>query len=143
MQIRKIQEKDLDQVSLLEKDSFSMPWSKNDFINVIEKEDILYLVVEENGIIIGNCGVRNIVGEGEITNVVIKKDIRNQGLGFAMLQELLVQGQEMGIKTFTLEVREGNKAAICVYKKLGFVIEGIRKGFYSKPVENAVIMWKR
>ena len=143
MQIRKIQEKDLDQVSLLEKDNFSMPWSKNDFINIIEKEDILYLVVEENGIIIGNCGVRNIVGEGEITNVVIKEDIRNQGLGFAMLQELLVQGQEMGIKTFTLEVREGNKAAICVYKKLGFVIEGIRKGFYLKPVENAVIMWKR
>lgn len=143
MQIRKIQESDVEQISILEKDNFSIPWSKNAFLEILKNNEMLFLVAEENDIIIGNCGVRNIVGEGEITNVVIKKDFRNQGLGLIMLEELLIQGRKIGIESFTLEVREGNKAAIHVYEKLGFLIEGIRKNFYSKPVENAVIMWKR
>ena len=48
-----------------------------------------------------------------------------------------------GVKAFTLEVRVSNKAAIHMYEKVGFVSEGIRPGFYEKPVEDAMIMWKR
>ena len=48
-----------------------------------------------------------------------------------------------GITDFTLEVREGNKSAIGLYEKLGFESAGIRKNFYSNPVENALIMWKK
>jgi ribosomal-protein-alanine N-acetyltransferase len=44
---------------------------------------------------------------------------------------------------FFLEVRESNEAAIGLYARQGFVKEGVRKNFYEKPVENAVIMWKR
>ena len=48
-----------------------------------------------------------------------------------------------GVKAFTLEVRVSNEAAIHMYEKVGFVSEGIRPGFYEKPAEDAMIMWKR
>ena len=44
---------------------------------------------------------------------------------------------------FTLEVRAGNRPAIALYEKYGFHTEGIRAGFYEKPVEDALIMWRR
>ena len=59
-----------------------------------------------------------------------------------MLNELIRCGQERGILNFTLEVRAKNAAALHLYEKLGFVSVGIRPGFYEKPREDAVIMWK-
>lgn len=47
------------------------------------------------------------------------------------------------MNAFTLEVRVGNQAAIHIYEKLGFRSEGVRKGFYEKPKEDALIMWRR
>ncbi|MFA7637566.1 MAG: GNAT family N-acetyltransferase, partial [Monoglobales bacterium] len=45
-----------------------------------------------------------------------------------------------GCDFITLEVRISNSAAIGLYEKFGFVSQGIRKGFYSYPVEDANIM---
>lgn len=84
-----------------------------------------------------------IAGEGNITNVVIAPEARNQGIGCGMLRHLLKEGEREGLKAFTLEVRVSNAAAIHVYEKLGFVAEGIRPGFYEKPAEDAMIFWKR
>jgi len=145
--IREMTIMDVDQVCLLEEMVFSMPWHKESFIEMIENKDALYLVVEEEdspGVVIACCGVRNIVGEGDITNVVVHPDYRKRGIAYKMLTELLHRGEEKyGIEAYTLEVRESNIEAIRLYERLGFVREGIRKDFYEKPVENALIMWKR
>lgn len=60
-----------------------------------------------------------------------------------MLRHLMKESEQEGIRAFTLEVRVSNAAAIHVYEKLGFVSEGIRPGFYEKPDEDAMILWKR
>ena len=60
-----------------------------------------------------------------------------------MMEELLSRGQKFGIDAFTLEVRAGNEAAVKLYEYFGFKTEGLRKRFYDKPVEDALIMWKR
>ena len=127
--------------------AFSMPWHYQSFAEVLENKDALYLVVEEDfkpGVIIACCGVRGIVGEGNISNVVVHPDYRRRGIARRMLTELMRRGQaDLGIESYTLEVRKGNTAAISLYRYLGFSEEGIRKNFYEKPVEDAVIMWKR
>ena len=143
--IREMNLADVDCVCVLEEMAFSMPWHKESFIEMIENKDALYLVAddEQDGVI-GCCGVRSIVGEGDISNVVVHPDYRKKGVAYQMLNELLSRAeQEFAIKEFTLEVRCSNEAAIHLYEKLGFVSEGVRKNFYEEPTEDALIMWKR
>lgn len=134
---------DVPYISKLEEQTFSMPWSAESFLEMISKEDARYYVAERDGQLLGGCGVLMIAGEGNITNVVISPEARNQGIGTAMLQHLLQEGEREGLTAFTLEVRVSNAAAIHVYEKLGFVSAGIRPNFYEKPAEDALIFWKR
>lgn len=139
--IRFMKIEDIDNVTKIEQSLFSLPWTKQDFLEAIEQEDKLYLCVEEQGNIIAYCGLTQILDEGYITNVAVAKESQNQGIGFQMLTELIMLGREREIHAFTLEVREHNIAARKLYAKLGFEEVGIRKNFYSFPTENAVIMW--
>lgn len=143
VRIRELEKRDIEAVSIIEAQSFSMPWSAADFEKLVTDEKSLYLVAEIDGRVVGCCGVTNVSGEGNINNVVVQEDHRGQGLAYAMMQELLLRGREMGCAEFTLEVRVSNAPAIHVYEKLGFVSEGIRPRFYEKPVEDAMIMWIR
>ena len=92
---------------------------------------------------VGYGGIFWAADEGNITNIVVDESYRGRGLGIALTDALLSVGRANGIRAFTLEVRVGNQAAIHVYQRLGFIGEGIRKGFYEKPVEDALVMWKR
>lgn len=141
--IRRMREEDLEQVSRLEEETFSMPWSISAFREMVNHPDAYYFVVVDRGRVCGTCGIRNLAGEGELTNVVIREEYRGSGLGQRLIAEAICEAQKAGMQAFTLEVRESNAAAIHVYEKLGFVSEGIRPGFYEKPAEDAVIMWKR
>lgn len=140
---RRMTPEDVPSISRLEEETFSMPWSADSFLEMISKEDARYYVAEEDGRILGGCGVLMIAGEGNITNVVIVPEARNQGIGTAMLRHLMAEGDREGLTAYTLEVRVSNAAAIHVYEKLGFESAGIRPGFYEKPTEDAMIFWKR
>lgn len=140
---RRMMPEDVPFISRLEEQTFSMPWSADSFLEMISKEDARYYVAERDGQLLGGCGVLMIAGEGNITNVVIAPEARNQGIGTAMLQHLMQEGEREGLTAYTLEVRVSNAAAIHVYEKLGFVSAGIRPNFYEKPTEDAMIFWKR
>ncbi len=140
---RKMTAEDVPFISRLEEETFSMPWSADSFLEMISKEDARYYVAEEDGRLLGGCGVLMIAGEGNITNVAIAPEARNRGIGTALLRHLMAEGEREGLTAYTLEVRVSNAAAIHVYEKLGFVSAGVRPGFYEKPVEDALIFWKR
>ncbi len=140
---RRMTPEDVPFISKLEKETFSMPWPADSFLEMISKKDARYYVAEEDGRILGGCGVLMIAGEGNITNVAIAPEARNKGIGTAMLRHLMAEGDREGLTAYTLEVRVSNAAAIHVYEKLGFVPAGIRPGFYEKPKEDALIFWKR
>ena len=145
--IREMTMADVDQVCVLEEMAFSMPWHRESFIEMIENKDAMYLVVAEeicSDKIIACCGMRHIVGEGDVSNVVVHPKYRKCGVAYSMMTELLERSRDKyGITAYTLEVRCSNTGAIRLYEKLGFVNEGIRKNFYEEPVEDAIIMWKR
>lgn len=143
MRIRELEETDINAVSRIEKEVFSMPWSEADFLEMTEADYAHYYVAEVNGEIAGYCGIRNLAGEGEITNVAVAERFRRKGIGRALLTWMLERTPSYGIGACTLEVRAGNTAAIHLYESLGFRGEGIRPHFYEKPKEDALIMWKR
>lgn len=141
--IRPMEESHVPAVSLLEQETFSMPWSAQDFLDMVEREGALYLVALHEGQPIGVCGVIDACGDGDISNVAVAKVWRRRGIGRQLLLTLLEWGRTIGIRNYTLEVRVGNQAAIRLYETLGFQGEGVRPDFYEKPREDALIMWKR
>ncbi|MDE6714387.1 MAG: ribosomal protein S18-alanine N-acetyltransferase [Lachnospiraceae bacterium] len=144
MLIRQMQADDLEQAAALEAQNFSRPWSKEAFADALEKDYYQYLVAvdEKSQRVFGMCGLIRTLEEGGITNVVVSENVRNQGIGYRMLTELMRRAEEEGVREYTLEVRKSNAPAIALYRKLGFVEEGIRPSFYDMPVEDAVIMRK-
>lgn len=140
MIIRRMKVEDAPQVALIEANNFSVPWSEKSFREAAVKTETIYVVAEENGEILGYAGAWCVFGEADITNVCVRKVSRKQGIGTRMLQFLIEEGVNVKIKTFFLEVRESNSAAISLYEKFGFQKIGIRKNFYEKPVENGIVM---
>lgn len=141
--IRKVQKEDAFRLAKVEAACFSAPWSQKALEESLAGGRSLYLAAEYEGHFIGECGVHFVCGEGEITNVAVLPKFRRTGIGRALMEELLKQSKAQGIHEFTLEVRAGNASAIRLYERLGFQTEGIRRNFYEKPREDAMIMWKR
>lgn len=141
--VRRMEERDAAAAAGLERKSFTSPWSEKDFQQMLLHDYARYYVAEDNGRVVGCCGLLDMAGEGEITNVAVEEAYRRKGIASMLLDRTLREGEAAGIKAFTLEVRTGNKAAICLYEKFGFQGVGERRNFYEKPRENALIMWKR
>lgn len=143
IQIRKMTKGDVPYVAALEAANFSMPWSENAFYEQLNNQNALYMVAVADEKILGVCGLMESLGEADICNVSVDESCRNQGIATLLLEALMAEGAGRGITAFTLEVRAGNASAIHLYEKIGFVTEGIRPGFYERPKEDALIMWKR
>lgn len=140
---RKLRAEDVEALSIMAKECFSVPWTAKAFADLVADDKSIYLVAEKEGRVVGCCGVVNSFGDGSIDIVMVTETERGQGIAYAMLQELMVAGECIGVENYTLEVRVSNAPAIHIYEKLGFVSEGIRPRFYEKPTEDAMIMWKR
>lgn len=140
---RTMKSADAGAVAELEKLCFSEPWSEQAFLDAVKNPDAFFLTVWQGEKLAGYCGVFRAWTDGDICNVAVEQTMRNRGIGRRMLQFLMEQGKSMGIEEYTLEVRSGNVFAIRLYESLGFKGEGIRPGFYDKPREDALIMWKR
>lgn len=143
LQIHDMQKENLGQIAQIEKASFSMPWSEKSFEEALDNPNAFYVVAEEEGRVTGYCGAYLILDEADVNQVAVDSSRRNQGIGKKLMEALLERLKQAGASAVTLEVRKSNRAAIALYESLGFVTEGIRKNFYEKPVEDALIMWKR
>lgn len=143
LQIDDMRKEDLEQVSTMEAACFSMPWSKKSFEENLNRSDAVYVVARDGDKVLGYCGAYVILNEADINQVAVEPLHRKKGVGGKMLAVLLDKLGKAGADAVTLEVRKSNEAAIALYESMGFVTEGIRKNFYEKPVEDALIMWKR
>jgi ribosomal-protein-alanine N-acetyltransferase len=74
--------------------------------------------------------------------MAVAEEYRRKGIAAKLMEELLKRGHEKGVTIFFLEVRESNTAARTLYENAGFSQIGIRKRFYERPVENAIVMSK-
>ena len=79
-------------------------------------------------------------GAVDIHNLAVHPELRRQGVGRSLLQGVIDETRERGLKRVTLEVRKSNAAAQRLYYSLGFVAQGVRKGYYSDNGEDALSM---
>ena len=141
--VRNMIKEDVAQVSELEKKYFSLPWSYESLEKEIDNKGSIVCVAISDNRVVGYGGMLVVMDEGDITNIVVDEEYRELGIGKAIVEFLINEGEKRGCHDYTLEVRVSNEAAINLYKKLGFISEGVRPRFYEKPVEDAFIMWKR
>lgn len=133
---------DLDQVMEIENDLISPPWTREGFFTLLIKDENMFFVVEEKGRILGYCSMQTVLDEGDILNVAVARDRQKEGIGYFLVDSMLMMAAARGIHIVHLEVRESNGSARRLYQRLGFKEDGLRKNYYTEPVENAVLMTK-
>lgn len=116
-------------------------WNYNILKEEIENQNSYFIVAKsENETIVGFAGIKVILDEADIMNIVVHKDFRNKKIGSQLLEQLLLYSKQNNIKSINLEVNELNSNAIALYKKFDFKQIAIRKKYYND--NDAIIMKK-
>ena len=143
MILRQADVRDVDAIYEIEQLCFPDPWSRESIMTEFtENPRAFYVVAEIEGEVVGYAGLWWIEDEGHITNVAVKPGCRNRRIGSHIIEALLDHTGREGIRHYTLEVRESNIAARALYEKYGFLVEGVRPGYYKVGHEDALIMWR-
>ena len=141
--IEKMSREHLSEVASIEEMSFSLPWSRERLeLMLTEQASALVALEVVRGRVLGYVGMMCVLDEGQIINVAVHPDARRRGVGRTLMEGAQTYAKERGIVFLSLEVRESNIAARSLYSSLGWEEQGIRKGFYSQPVENDCVMTK-
>ncbi len=139
--LRPARKKDLETIFFIERQSFPTPWSVTSFYYEHQKPYATLWVVENcYGKIVGYICFWMIEDEVHLVNIAVSPESRRQGVASFMLKTMIRYARHKKAKRIFLEVRETNRAAIALYQKLGFKIDGRRKGYYSDTKEDAILM---
>ena len=136
MIVREMENADIDAVNTLEQRCFTDSWSEAMISNMFSNSYDKVYVLENEGEVIGYVNTRDIGGDVDLMCICIKPE--EQGKGYANL--LMDRIMKDPYSTMMLEVRESNEKAIALYEKYGFEKYARRKGYYSSPDEDAIIM---
>ncbi len=137
--IKRAKPEDIKRVVEIARESFPDPWSEESFAGELTADGAFY-VAENNGSLDGYIIIRSMGEEYEILDVAVAQSARRDGIGEAMLATAVNFAFESWGKKVWLEVRESNEAALGLYKKYKFKEVGRRKGYYSNPTEDAILM---
>jgi ribosomal-protein-alanine N-acetyltransferase len=139
--VRGMRPEDVDAVVAIENESFSSPWRKETFLELIDRPTAEVLVMEHDDEgVVGYAVLWCILDQGELANVAIASRMRGRGLGRTLLEQVLDIGRSRGVETVFLEVRESNARALGLYRRFGFAEVGHRRGYYDHPKEDARIL---
>ena len=139
MKVERMTEAHLDSVAELERLCFAEPWSREALKLLLGDEAVGFVCISE-GQVLAYGGMLLAPGEGQITNVAVHPDARRRGMGNAVVRAMMRDARERGLLQLVLEVRISNEAAITLYERVGFFRAGVRRNFYKKPTEDAIVM---
>jgi ribosomal-protein-alanine N-acetyltransferase len=121
--------------------SFSLPWPERSFrFEMSENPVSRGWVAEVDGRIAAMLVLWFIIDEAHIATIATHPEFRRQGIGEQILLHALRDVYAEGAQRAFLEVRAGNVAAQAMYKKYGFIVDGLRPKYYRDNNEDAVLM---
>ena len=141
LRIEKMTLTDLNSIQNILFTEFDNFWTYSTFKQELECENSYFIVAKNSNEIVGFAGLKVIVDEADIMNIVVKKSFRHNGIGSILLEYLISYAKDKNLKTITLEVNEHNLSAIRLYDKFNFDHIGIRKKYYNGE-SDAIIMSK-
>jgi ribosomal-protein-alanine N-acetyltransferase len=134
----------IDEVLVIEEAAFTSPWTRAMYLAELENHGVsfCFLAKSDDGRAVGFCSLWRVADELHINNLAVLPDVRRAGIGSALLRHVLRHGADSGALRATLEVRQSNDAARVLYERFGFTVAGVRRAYYSKPVEDALVLWR-
>lgn len=132
----------LDAVLEIEQAVFSNPWRLKDFQYALAKEGSYGVVCLAEGRVIGYALGFFVMEEFHLADFAVHPDLQHRGIGRQLLDVLLDVLKRRPVSLVSLEVRGSNRAAIALYRQVGFQTVAIRRGYYSRPREDALVMLK-
>lgn len=134
---------ELDAILAIEQASFTSPWTREMYLAEFENRNVsFFFVIREAERIFGFCSCWRVLDELHINNIAIDPAHRGRGAGTRLLAAVLGEGAKLGARRATLEVRRSNVAARRLYERLGFTLAGVRRAYYTNPVEDALVLWR-
>jgi ribosomal-protein-alanine N-acetyltransferase len=139
---------DLDSLMTLERRCFPNPWTRAMYVGELQRpeRDRVTLAARDagaNGRLVGAALAARIGGAWHVMNVLVDPIARQRGIARRLMEQLLERTTQLGPGDgWTLEVRDGNDAAIHLYEGFGFVNRGRRPGYYQDTGEDAFVMWR-
>jgi [ribosomal protein S18]-alanine N-acetyltransferase len=146
--IRKLVAQDLDEVLVLAADSLEAPhWNRRDYEQILSAEPSerllrCGLVADRGGKVAGFAVASWLRQEtvAEVEGLFVELDCRRQGVGTALIGACMAWAANAGASALRLEVRASNSAAHGLYRRHGFSTAGVRRGYYSAPAEDALVL---
>ena len=144
--IRLATEDDIPGILEIENEAFSPPWTHGSLLGEIYRDGSFFAVAQckfgipNSEFISGFIILRRMGDDGEVLQIAVEKDSRRRGVADMLMDAAFLYAKESELKSVYLEVRKGNDAAVALYKKHGFITVRRRKGYYSDPVEDAIVM---
>jgi [ribosomal protein S18]-alanine N-acetyltransferase len=134
----------IDAVLAIEQASFTNPWTRVMYLAELENTGVSFCFTAKDpaGRVVGFCSFWRVLDELHINNLAVLPDVRRAGVATALLTHVLAYGAALGARRATLEVRRSNEAARLLYERFGFTVAGVRHGYYTKPVEDALVLWR-
>ena len=127
----------------IEKASFSNPWTRQMYVRELENPDVSFLyVLRFPEQIVAFCAFWLVLDEIHINNLAVLPEFRRAGVAASLLGRVIKEGAALGAQRATLEVRRSNDAARLLYERFGFSIASVRRAYYTKPVEDALVLWR-
>ena len=140
IEVYKMSLNDLESIKEILVSDFDDFWDYSILKDELSSTNSYYLVAKSNNEILGFVGIKSVLDEADIMNIVVKKSKRNSGIGSLLLKNIIELCKTLNISTLFLEVNEKNLPAISLYKKFGFKEIGFRKNYYKE--NNAIVMKK-
>ena len=134
----------IDEILAIEEASFTNPWTRAMYLAELENTGVsyCYLAKQADGAAVGFCSFWRVLDELHINNIAVLPDFRRHRIATALLTHVLGEGVRLGARRATLEVRRSNDAARALYERFGFTVAGVRQAYYTKPVEDALVLWR-
>lgn len=135
---------DLEGILSVDGESFLRPWTRAMYEAELRNPAVsrIFVIRVPGFPVAGYCAVWLIDGELHINNLAIRPALRRRGLATTLLREVLREAAALGCARATLEVRRSNHPARRLYEALGFQLRGVRRDYYTDPVDDALVLWR-
>lgn len=140
--IRLAERRDVPELLAIEVEQFPEPWTRAMLLDEITNtETRRYTVAIEGKKIIGYLGVMYVLEELHVNTLGTLPGHESKGVATSLLEEAWVVAQERGVLRATLEVAVSNTRAQALYFRFGFSPVGVRKNYYERTKEDALVLW--